>query len=352
METAPTPTLTPAPFWRRALAASVDLLLLLLLGNLLAAFYRNELIAMGPGARLIGLLMFCAYIGGQNSVLGSGQTFGKKLLRIRVVSRNGDSLPLERGLLRAFLLVLPALVSGISITEESLIVSLTLTGLLSVINVGGATALLYLYACNRRTGQSLHDLLVGSYVVRAEGHGMPPSAPLWRGHQYVCALLLLLPLAIGPSMWWFWSGGFDWQRIYRLQQKLRASAGTDRVDVMHGQFHFLKRDGVTSSTRYLQIGAWYSRRLDSFEEVADVIAAVVIAEPVALEADAVRITVGYGFDVLLASRYWSKSFVRTPEEWERHLREKHGATSDTQAWDRREPHTYTARRGTDPWGLP
>lgn len=329
--------LTPAPLWRRTLAGSFDLLLLVLLGNVLGAFYRNELIAMGPGARLIGLLMFCAYIGGQNSLLGKGQTFGKRLLRIRVVGRDGESLPLERGMLRAFLLVLPVLVSGISISEESLVVSLVMTGLLSVINVGIAAAILYLYLCNRRSGQSLHDLLAGAYVVRAGRVGLPPAAPLWRAHLVAVGTLILLPLAIGPSMWWFWSGGFDWQRIYHLQQTLRASVGTERVDVMHGQFHFLKRDGLPANTRYLQIGAWYSRRIDSFEEIADTIAAVVIADSVAHEVDAIRITVGYGFDVLLASRYWSKSFVRTPSEWGTRLNESSGSTPVAPAWNRHNP---------------
>lgn len=328
----PTNTLTIAPLWRRGLGAGLDALLLTLIGNLLGALYRNEFIAFGYGGRMIGLFLFCAYIGGQNSLLGRGQTFGKRLARTRVVDANGQLLALERGMLRAFVLALPLLTSGIFVAEASPFTSLVLTGLLSVISVGLGGAIVYLYLFNRGTGQSAHDLIAGSFVVIAnQADGAPPRRTVWRGHLVVLGLWLLLPLSVGPTLWWFWSGGFDWQKVFRLQQTLQESIGTQRVEVMHGQFNFLTADGSKAAARYLQVGAYYPKRLDSFEDAADEIATIVLTDPAAQETDAIRITVAYGFDILIASRFWSQSFVRSPADWQQHLRDKGLVTPPTQA---------------------
>src|SRR5436190_608719 len=135
MEQVAEPLPALAPLWRRGLAAAFDILLLTLVGNLLGAMYRDDFIALGYSGRVIGLLLSCAYLGGQNSVLGRGQTFGKRLARLRVVDAVGQPLPLVRSIVRAFVLVLPALTSGIFVSQASPLLSLALTGVLSLISV-------------------------------------------------------------------------------------------------------------------------------------------------------------------------------------------------------------------------
>jgi len=49
----------------------------------------------------------------------------------------------------------------------------------------------YLLLFNRRTRQSLHDLLAGSYVVRRGHDGPVPVAPPWRGHVAGIAVCLV-----------------------------------------------------------------------------------------------------------------------------------------------------------------
>jgi len=316
--------------WRRALSGGIDAAVLALVGNLLGAIFRNEFIAAGYGGRLVGLLLICAYIGGQNSVLASGRTFGKRLMRLRVVDAAGQPLSLERSLLRAFILALPLLSGGVFVAQRSPVISLLATGLLSVVSAGLAGALLYLYIFNRGTRQSVHDWAAGSFVVDAGETRAPGNRRIWRGHQILLALWLLVPLTVGPVLWWFWSGGFDWQRVFRLQEKVQQSTGDARVEVLHGEFHFLTRSGGTAATRYLQVGVYFPYRVDSFEEAADRVAAVVLKDPAASEADAIRITVSYGFDLLIASRTWSRSFVRTPEDWRQHLQQQTDAPLPTQ----------------------
>ena len=157
IDSAPPHDIRLAPVWRRALSGGIDAAVLALVGNLLGAIFRNEFIAAGYGGRLVGLLLICAYIGGQNSVLASGRTFGKRLMRLRVVDAAGQPLSLERSLLRAFILALPLLSGGVFVAQRSPVISLLATGLLSVVSAGLAGALLYLYIFNRGTRQSVHD---------------------------------------------------------------------------------------------------------------------------------------------------------------------------------------------------
>ena len=67
---------------------------------------------------------------------------------------------------------------------------------LSVLVFAVALAIVYLFIFNRKTRQSLHDLVVGSYVVKAKDEGMAPAAGLiWRGHYAVMTGIVLLATA-------------------------------------------------------------------------------------------------------------------------------------------------------------
>jgi hypothetical protein len=41
--------------------------------------------------------------------------------------------------------------------------------------------------------------------------------------------------------------------------------------------------------------------------------------------------VSYGFDILIASRYWAESFIHTPEQWQQRWREGGPQPPDTRA---------------------
>jgi hypothetical protein len=69
--------------------------------------------------------------------------------------------------------------------------------------------------------------------------------------------------------------------VFRLQESLQESVGTDRIEVAHGQFNFLDQGQSRRAVRYLQIGAYYSKRIESFEDTADAVAAVALADPAA-----------------------------------------------------------------------
>lgn len=68
-------------------------------------------------------------------------------------------------------------------------------GFIVVFGVGGST--LYLLITNRATRQGLHDLAVGSYVVKAGEPGPVGAMPIWRIHWIVLGLIFVLAISIG-----------------------------------------------------------------------------------------------------------------------------------------------------------
>ncbi|MFC5580503.1 RDD family protein [Rhodanobacter terrae] len=184
-----------AGFWRRLGALAIDLILLGIAGLILGALFFDPLARMGAYARLIGFAIALAYFGLCNSRIGGGQTLGKRWLGVRVVDAHDQLLSLPRSLLRYAVLGIPFFANGLPL-DPTLAMSTPLGYLLALVVFGGMFAIVYLYIFNRRTRQSLHDLVVGSYVERFDGAARPVPFPvMWRGHLAVAALLAALALS-------------------------------------------------------------------------------------------------------------------------------------------------------------
>ena len=167
-----TPTATKVrpicSFWGRLLALGVDLGLLFVVGSLLGVLFADRLAQLGVWGRLVGFALVVFYFGLLNSRMGQGQTLGKRLLRVRVVDAKGELISLGRSLLRA------AILGAIFLLDSSMAGgSWVVYGIVLALWLG----LIYWYVFNRGTRQSLHDLAVGTYVVRDEAAG-----PISLGH--------------------------------------------------------------------------------------------------------------------------------------------------------------------------
>src|SRR5580698_9064311 len=89
-----------AGFWRRLAALFIDMILLAIVGFVIGTLAFRQLVEMGQSARLIGAAITLVYYGVLNSGLGGGGTLGKRMLGLRVVRRNGQTIGLARSLLR------------------------------------------------------------------------------------------------------------------------------------------------------------------------------------------------------------------------------------------------------------
>lgn len=166
-------------FWRRLAAGMLDLLLLGTIGGAIGASAFDRLAALGSWGRFIGFAIALAYFVPLDSHLGGGQSVGKRLLRIRVADRAGLPIGAARAALRFAVLAIPSTLNGASFRLDTMppaLLQLIGGSLLGLIVLGAGTSILYLFVFNRRTRQSLHDLVTDTLVVDASPAPHPPPA--------------------------------------------------------------------------------------------------------------------------------------------------------------------------------
>src|SRR5690606_37673805 len=126
--------------------------------------------------------------------LANGQTFGKKSLDIRVVNSSNNTIGLLKSFARYAILALPISLNGAMITNDALLSSMIYP--LSIVIFGGLLSTIYLYVFNRVTRQSLHDLIIGTYVVNVAAPQQVPGS-VWKPHLIVVAVIVVAS-AISP----------------------------------------------------------------------------------------------------------------------------------------------------------
>jgi uncharacterized RDD family membrane protein YckC len=300
-----------AGIWRRLAAFAVDLVVLGLPTLVVGLILYRWASGLGQAGRLVGLAETLLYFGLLDSRLTSGRTPGKRLLQVRVVDRSGKPLSPPRAALRCLVVALPYFLNGLWLDlapGDPLFPVLAPLLLLLVLGTGGA--LLYLIVCNRRTRQSLQDLAVGSFVVRA-GHGAGPiagSTP--RLHLVVAGgwvALVLVGSAIGT-----WSA-LDPARLAvakptrDLQAALAAELGLASLRVNLGTTDLALAGSGSAGTSYLQVTAFPSASEGTPDAllIPRIAEAVLRRRPDLLGRQLLIVQTIRGFDLGLA--WWSKA---------------------------------------------
>lgn len=297
-----------AGFWRRLGAFVIDTLILGAIGLTLGALCFDPLARMGTPARLIGFAIALAYFGVLNSRLGNGQTLANRWLGIRVVNAQGQPLSLPRALLRYIVLDGLVLLNLLPIQSEvgqpASAGVLMVQALLSALALGGSFAIVYLAIFNGRTRQSLHDLVVGSYVVRAQPEtGEAHFAPVWRGHFVVAAVIALLFLGT-PFVVKRLAQNDLYAGLLPLEQTLQAQPHAMDVQVMRGTL-FVASSGngsstIRSLTAQLRVDAPMIHDAEYARGIAQILAK---GDPHLAQEDTVTVTLVYGYNLGIAS--WS-----------------------------------------------
>ena len=299
-------------FWRRILALVVDVLLLGIIGWMLGALFRDQFSSMGQWGRAVGFVIELAYFGLLNSRLGHGQTVGKRLLKIRVVDGNDQWLSLPRSMVRAIILALGSALNGIDPGHWSS--SLFVMVPLSVLIFGSLGSTLYLYIFNRKTRQSLHDLLVGSYVVNTTPAANPaPRQAIWPWHRRLVVGIFILAAAL-PFFTLSLQQSPLFNSMLDAKRLLEAEPGVQRV--------FISTNVATFGTDAQQ-GAQQSVTAQLFMQqnrLQDEVLAKKLATDVvthmasAKEADAVHIVLVYGYDIGIASNWSAEGYSFSPTQ--------------------------------------
>jgi len=309
---APTPPVM-AGFWRRLGAFMLDGLVLGAIGWVAGLFLSDQFIQMGPWARLLGFCVALPYFGLMNSRVGGGQTLGKRALGIKVVSRDAALLSIPRAFVRFLPLGAVWFLNNAQL-PQSVQQSFWSYGP-SVVVFGVGLSILYLFLFNRATRQSLHDLLVGSYVVRASVNEPIKASPTWPVHLAVCGVFIvgvsLLPLFTQNLI-----TGPTFSPLFHAYEAVSKPAWVDHVQVTEGQTVMATVSKGQTKTRYLNIVA-YTKDADigNTERARQLARLALAADPEALKLDAVRVSFVYGYDIGIASSWRSYTHVHAPAEW-------------------------------------
>ncbi|WP_242164399.1 RDD family protein [Lysobacter sp. M15] len=290
-----------AGFWRRLVAFAIDCILVGVAGVLLGWFFFDTFARMGEAARLVGLAIAWPYFGLLNSRLAGGQTAGKWLLGIHVVDRNGAPLDVSESMLRALVLLTPWLLNGIELSPSRL--GFVFGSVLAVIVFGGLGALVYLYLFNRRTRQLLHDLVVGSYVVRDEVD-ITALPTVWKPHLWIvaglCVAAACLPLGILPLL-----QRQPFAGLMPAYQAVAALPGVQSAGVQRG-FHKVmggdRTDWVTVTVRRKV------PRVDDQDFAQQVAQLVMDKYPASREQDQLFVVLTYGYNIGIASSWRTHQF--------------------------------------------
>jgi uncharacterized RDD family membrane protein YckC len=301
-----------AGFWKRLGAFFLDFLVLGVVGNIVGYFLSEEFVRLGPWGRLLGFLVAMIYFGILNSRLTGGQTLGKKLLKIKVVAKDGARLSVSRSFLRFFPLGIPWLLNNAQFSESVL---WSFWGYLASIAIFGlGLSVVYLYVFNRTSRQSVHDLLVGSYVVSAETTGPVESTGLSQVHVAVCALLV-----VASGLTPYFTKNLTASEPFASLMTVYHAVSSEPW-VVHAQVNKGKSTSTTSkgksTTTYLSITAYCKDPDIKNGERAKKLANLALsADSSAGSLDVIQVTLVYGFDIGIASSWRSQNTAHSPTEW-------------------------------------
>ena len=186
-----------------------------------------------------------------------------------------------------------------------------LTGFI-VFGFGGA--IIYLYLFNRRTRQSLHDLVVGTFVTRLAPPGKAVVGSIWRPHLIVVGVWLVAMVGVVGAL-----AGLSRQGVFpgllKVQRSIQATGKVHTSGVSVGK-QWSTFGGNLKETRYLRTKAFWKEPPDNPGAGAQEVASIVLRDyPEARDMDDIEVTISYGFDIGLGSAWKNLSFHRSPSEW-------------------------------------
>ncbi|WCN13647.1 RDD family protein [Marinomonas mediterranea] len=298
-------------FWRRIGALFIDTLVLGIFGYVVGLLLEDAFVQLGGWGRLIGFFVSITYFGVMNSSLSNGQTIGKKILNIKVVDSSNSTISLPKSFLRYSFLAVPFSLNGAQITNEALLSYLMYP--LSFIIFGGLFSISYLYVFNRVTRQSLHDLVVGTYVVNAEVSSEELNS-VWKPHLGVVAGLFIAA-ALVPAFTSGLAKSEPFKGLLATQEAINSNEAVKYAGVTEGSSTFTSSDSGSTTTTYVNTQAFlFENNVDDPDTAKQLAQTIIKTYPESLNKNLIQVTLTYGYDIGIASKWNSYNHQFNPQE--------------------------------------
>ncbi len=184
---------------------------------------------------------------------------------------------------------------------------------LSVIVFGGLISIVYLLVFNRTTRQSLHDLAVGTYVVRANTGDFSAEC-VWRPHFIVVGVLFFAS-AVLPLITANLGQSETFKGLMAAQAALSAHPAVAHVGVSSGTNFATSTAGGSRSTKYLSARVFLRDDTVTDAGLARELAVILaISDSSARQMDIIEIVLSYGYDIGIASAWSNVSHAFAPKD--------------------------------------
>lgn len=299
-----------APVWRRCIAYFIDSLLLGLLISNLGRFEFERLSQLGLWGICLGFPLGALYFASMDSKIGNGQTIGKRLMKVRVVNGNGQSVSLARAFTRYTVFVIPVLLYGwrLPLTKTPWI-ALDIV-FFWVYWVGGSS--IYLMIFERLNRQGLHDITVRTFVVYADHEGPIEKRDVPQLHWGIL-ISLLFAISLGAAALKSWSDRQPTQvEFHRDSTLIESIDGVERAYLRDRLIH--DPSGTASKVLFINI----VRRTNPPSEqdfARNVVRSLSNSDRLARSYDFITVRLYYGYDLGLGSLWHHRDFEQKPREW-------------------------------------
>lgn len=294
-----------AGFWRRIAALLIDFIILGLVGAIIGYLFSSQLSGQGSWTRIIGFLIAVAYFGCMNSKIGNGQTLGKRLLKIRVINANGESISIPKSILRFTILGLPFFMNGI--VSSSAATDYWIYPL-SLIIFGVAFSTTYLYIFNKHSRQSLHDLVAGTFVVSPESNPIS-LAHIWKPHLAVVSIIFIASV-IAPAITSSFASKEPFKNLLLAQEELNKNP-----EIVSSSVFVTKSISKNEEVKFASANIFLKKNQITNNELAKRAAEQIKSKlPNEIHGGNFQIILIYGFDIGIASQRIFKSYQFKPED--------------------------------------
>lgn len=298
-------------FWRRIGALLLDTLILGVIGFALGFFLESTFVQIGSWGKLIGFIIAMIYFGLMNSAIFNGQTVGKKVFAIKVVDASNQAIGLPKSILRYSMFAVPFFLNGAQLHNDTLLSYLIYP--LSIIIFGGLFAICYLYIFNRVTRQSLHDLVVGTYVVNSAA-AQKDTDNVWKPHL-VLVLGFFIMAGLTPAFIANVNQPEQYQSLLTTQEALHSIPFVKYVGITDSAKKTISTNAETSITTYVKARIFLHNNTVDDRAFAEKLAQVVAnSYPDSTDRNLIQVTLIYGYDIGIWSLWYSHDHLFNPIE--------------------------------------
>jgi uncharacterized RDD family membrane protein YckC len=296
--------------WRRLVAYLADSVIIGLPCMIIAIPFFDWLSKIGYLAKLIGFFIGLIYFTIFDSTIKNGQSPGRRWRNLRVVDKSGNPLSPEKAIIRYSIYALPIYLNGMQIPGATSPIALALIGLI-IFGVGGVS--LYLLIFNRHTRQGLHDLAVGSFVVKSDHFGPVEHQPIWRKHWLTIGIYLCLLVSGAGYMTYKMP---KTQIFPAMMADIRLIEGMEGVSGAGIQNLVRSQMGSSKSQNVLVVNVEMWKKPEDAEKFASHIANTLLDhDPAAKNHDLILVMLNRGYNLGVTSWHYTQGFEHTPNEW-------------------------------------